>query len=276
MRVLILGANGYLGARLFFDLKDKFEVVGTYNRNQFNKDFIQLDITDQKQVEEVFKQIKPEVVIHTANYPSPRNAQNNEVGYRNLNLNSTKYIVKAANEVGAKVIFISSFAALNPDNIYGELKLKSEEMVKGAKAGYLILRPSLILGMSPNTENDRPFNRVLKCISKPELAEFDTSWKFQPTYIGHLSEVIERAIDNNIFNQLVHVFCPSLETQFSTAKDMLEPFGVDVKPVDHGMKMPIQERDEGELTGLGLPTCSYEEMISSIHEEIRNKDKYRL
>lgn len=275
-KILLLGANGYLGARLFFDLKDKFDVVGTYNKNQFHDSFIQLDITNEKQVQDVFADVQPDVVIQTANYPSPRHAADNEAGYRELNLKSTVYIVDAANQVGAKVIFISSFAALNPDNIYGDLKLKSEEIVKKTKNGYLILRPSLILGFSPNTKNDRPFNRVLKCIDDKEQAEFDTSWKFQPTYIGHISAVIETAINKNTFNQLVHVFCPSIETQFSTASDILQPFGIKVKPVDKGMKMPVQERDEAELSNLGLPTCTYDQMISSIQEEIKNKEDYKL
>lgn len=275
-KILILGANGYLGARLYFDLRDKFDVIGTYNRNQFHKDFIHLNITDEALVKQVFNEVKPDVVVQTANYPSPRHATGNEEGYHQLNLQSTKYIKNAANKIGAKVIFISSFAALNPDNIYGELKLESEEIIKQVNSGWLVLRPSLILGISLNKESDRPFNRVLKCIDQPELAEFDTSWKFQPTYIGHISKVIATAIDQNIFNHLVHVFCPSIETQFSTAKDILEPFNVEVKPVDKGMKMRVQERDDLELVDLGFPKCSYEEMTKLIHEEIKNYDEYIL
>lgn len=275
-KILLLGANGYLGARLFFDLKDKFVVVGTFNKNQFHDDFTQLDITHKKQVRDVFANEKPDVVIQTANYPSPRHAINNEAAYRELNLKSTEYIVDAANQAGAKVIFISSFAALNPDNIYGELKLQSEEIVKKTKAGYLILRPSLILGLSPNTKNDRPFNRVLRCIDGKEQAKFDSSWKFQPTYVGHIWAVIERAINENIFNRLVHVFCSSIETQYSTAKDILKPFSITVTPVDGKLSLPTQVRDENELLELGLPTCSYQEMIERIHVEMQNPDRFNL
>lgn len=276
MKVLILGANGYLGSRLYLDLKDDFEVIGTYHKNKFHDDFVQLDITNIDQVKTVFNQVKPDIIIQTANYPSPRFAKDNEDGYKNLNLSSTEIIKDEANEIKAKVIFISSFAALNPDNIYGKLKLESEEIIKQVKAGYLILRPSLILGFSPNQANDRPFDRVLNCIENPEKAVFDTSWKFQPTYIGHLSSVIKTAITNNVFGHLVHVFSSSIETQFSTARDILKPFNIEVKPIDKQMSISLQEKDEKELTDLGLPTCSYEEMINNIHEEIKNKDKFVL
>jgi dTDP-4-dehydrorhamnose reductase len=152
-KILLLGANGYLGARLFYDLRDKFDVTGTYHKNQFYKEFVQLDITDKDQVLRVFKQYKPDIIVHTANFPSPRHAKDNEDGYKKLNLTATEYIKDGANEIGAKVIFISSFAAFNPDNIYGKLKLESEEIVKQVKTGYLILRASLILGYSPNASN---------------------------------------------------------------------------------------------------------------------------
>lgn len=275
MKVLIVGANGYLGARLFFDLKAKFDVVGTYNRNRFHDSFIQLDVTDKNQVSDVFRKIEPDIAIQAANYPSPRYAVNNEEVFTELNLMSTEHIRGAANDSGARVIFVSSFAALDPGNIYGELKLKSEEIIKDVEAGYLILRPSLILGYSPNTTNERPFNRVLKHMDEGTAAEFDTSWKFQPTYVGHISDVIEACIQTNIFNEVVHIFCPSIETQFSTARDILKPFGVEVKPIDKQRNWPIQERNEKELKDLGLPTCSYQDMIKKIHEEINSRDKFR-
>lgn len=276
MKVLIIGANGYLGARLFYDLRNHFEVVGTYHSNQLFNEFIQLDVTNVSQVKEVFVRVEPDIIIQTANYPSPRFARDNESGYKDLNFTSAEIIKDVANKIGAKIVFISSFAALNPDNIYGKLKLESEQVVRGVKAGFLIVRPSLILGYSPSQNNDRPFDRVLRCIEHPKQAEFDTSWKFQPTYIGHISSVIRTAIENNIFSKLLHVFSPSIETQYSTATDILEPFGVNVKPIDKQMNMPLQEIDEKELTDLGLPTCSYEDMIKSIREEIKNGDSFKL
>lgn len=268
MKIILIGANGYLGARLYADLKTDYEVVGTYHQNKLNDELVQLDITNKQQVNRIFNEVKPDLIIHTANYPSPRHAQNNEANYKKLNLVSTQILADVANDIEAKLIFISSFAALNPDNIYGKLKRESEQIVTFVKNGYLILRPSLILGYSPNTKNDRPFNRILRCLNNSEVAEFDSSWKFQPTYVGHISDVIKKALNKNVFNHLVHVFCPTTETQFSTARDILEPFGVEVKPVDKGMKMSLQEESESQLIDLGLPTCSYAKMINSIHEEI--------
>ncbi len=178
MKILLIGASSYVGARIYFDLKDKFKIIGTYNKNPLLKTFVRLDITDRNDVLKVFNEIKPEIVIHVANYPSPRSAVNNEDNFIKLNDVGTTNVVESANEIGAKLIFISSQAANNATDIYGKLKAKSEELVTKTKAGYLIFRPSMIVGFSPNTTNPRPFNRILKCLDdRGTTSEFDTSFK---------------------------------------------------------------------------------------------------
>lgn len=268
-QLLITGANGYLGARLQQDLSRDFSVVGTYNRTPLLPDQIHLDVTKAQQVEQVVSQVRPEYIIHTANYPSPRQAEGNEQAYRDLNLGSLELLVEAANSIGAMLIFISSYAALNPDNIYGELKLKSEEITKLTVAGWLNLRASLILGWSPNETNDRPFNRVLKMIRTRQPAGFDTSWQFQPTYIGHVSQVIAAAIHQDVRNGLVHVACRSAQTQYSTVREISEPFAVEPIPVDKQLKIPYQDLDDSDLLKFGLPNYRYEDMIEQIHKEIK-------
>ena len=203
MKILITGASSYVGARLYYDLENKFEVIGTYFNNKLSKSFLQMNLTDNSAVRDLFKSAKPNMIVHVANFSSPRSALNNEKNFIELNDKTTKYIIQNANIIGSKVVFISSQAANSPDNIYGKLKQKSETEVASCNAGYLILRPSLIVGFSPNTINPRPFNKILTCLdNKDEKAEFDTSWKLQPSYIGHLSQVIDKTIQSMI-NQTI-------------------------------------------------------------------------
>src|SRR5690348_13730367 len=161
MKVLLLGANGYLGARIYSDLEKDFEVVPTHHQKFKLQNSVKLDVTNRNQVLSVFAQIKPDVVIHAANNGSGGWCNTHPEEARELNETATKYIVEAANINRAKLIYISSFAAINPTDVYGETKKNSEEIVKKVENGWMTIRPSLILGTSPNTENDRPFNRIL-------------------------------------------------------------------------------------------------------------------
>ena len=50
MRILITGASGLLGRRMFDIISKSHETVGTYNQNN-NGDFHYLDITDRDSVD---------------------------------------------------------------------------------------------------------------------------------------------------------------------------------------------------------------------------------
>lgn len=277
LTILITGASSYAGSRIYFDLKDKYSLIGTYFSNPFSDKFLKLDLSDREAVLKFFVEKKPDIVVHVANFPSPRSAVNNEEKFTKLNENSTEYIVEAANNVDAKVVFISSQAANNPDNIYGKLKVKSEETVKGVKAGYLILRPSLMVGFSPNTTNPRPFNRILSCLdNRSTIGEFDTSWKLQPSYVGHLSQAIDKAIQRDLWNKTIPVFINEVVTQFQLAHDILEPFGVSVKEVDQHMDIPLSPEDLIDMNNLGLTPNTYKEMVELIVDEIKNRNKFVL
>lgn len=64
MKILIIGASSYVGARIFIDLRDRYDVAGTYSTNRLAQEFVKLDITKKDQVSELVKKINPDVIIH--------------------------------------------------------------------------------------------------------------------------------------------------------------------------------------------------------------------
>lgn len=276
MKLLILGASSYVGARLYFDLRNDFETTGTYATSNICKDFLQIDVTDTTAVEKLILQIKPDVIVHAANNANARWCDANPEEARKLNQESTQSIVDTANKVNARFIYISSFAAKNPTNVYGQTKLASENITKQAKAGWVILRPSLITGYSPNTVNDRPFNRLLKNLDEGTRAEYDAGWQFQPTWLGHLSEVIKMCVEQNISDKTIPVAVPELKSRFDLAKDILGPFNVPVFVLEQADITPTFEQDVQLLKVLGLPTYTYNEIITKTVQEIKNRQKYIL
>jgi dTDP-4-dehydrorhamnose reductase len=276
MKILLMGASSYLGARLCIDLGVSHEIVGTYAHNQLSDSFLHLDITDKKQVVELIHSTNPDVIVHAANNADARWCEAQPEAARELNESSTQSIIDAANEIGVKVIYISSFAAMAPANVYGKTKKGSEEIVKNAKSGWNILRPSLIIGFSPNTKNDRPFNRFLKNLDEGTRAEYDTSWKFQPTWAGHISEVILKLVEQNIFGSVIPIGSSGLKNRYEVASDILTPFHVPVFPIDKHDSTPVITDDFSVLSKLVLPQYSYKQIIEKIIEEIRNRSHFNL
>jgi len=274
--VLITGASSYVGARLYHDLREKFDTVGTYHNRQLSRDFRRLDTTKQADIQRLVEEIGPTTIVHAAANASAKWCEEHPEEARDLNERATKSIVDAANLVGAGVIFISSFAALDTSNVYGRTKAASEDTLRQKANRYVILRPSLVIGFSPNTTNDRPFNRILKNLDEGTPAVYDTSWQFQPTYLGHLSEVITLVIGRGMNAVTVPVAVAALKSRFDIAQDILSEFGIPVTPENKQDRTPVLKDDLSKLGELGLPIHEYDQVIKKIIEEIRLRDTFKL
>ena len=276
MKILVTGASSYVGARIYFDLKDKYEVIGTYFKNQLSKKFLQLDLTDKNAVEKILRKVKTEVIVHVANYPTPRDIANNEENFTALNKEATKTLIKVTNEISAKLVFISGQAALLSNNLYEIYKAESEKTVQGTKAGYLILRPSLVVGFSPNTVNERFQNKMLRCFKNKKDEGFDVSWNLQPTYIGHLSQIIDQSIEKKYWNKTMSVYFDEVTTKHKMANEILGQFGIKVSKIDKGYNFPEANQDLSLMNRFNLLPKTYQGMIKTMIEEIENRDKFRL
>jgi dTDP-4-dehydrorhamnose reductase len=270
MRVLVTGASSYVGAGIYVRLKDKYSVIGTYNSNRLFPELEFLDITDKQSVMDFVLAKKPDVIIHAAANASASWCEKNPSLAIKLNEAGTKNIVDSANEVKAKIIYISSFEHANTKTLYGRTKEAGEKHVKEAKAGYVILRPCLIIGFSPNTTNDRPFNRILRNITDGVPAVYDTSWKFHPTWLKHINEIIEQILKKGIINETIPISVPESKTRYDVAKDILAEFGIAVTPEDKHDAAPTISEKLDKLKELGLPQYTYSEMIAGIVQEIKD------
>lgn len=274
MKILLTGASSYVGARLFLDLSKRYEIIGTYSNSKLSDKLVHLDTTNPEEVKQIISEQKPNVIIHAAANANARWCEANPEKAIQLNQKSTESIVKLANEIGAKVILISSFAAIDPTNVYGKTKLASEELVKQVQSGYIILRPSLVIGFSPNTVNDRPFNRILKNLDEKTEPVYDTSWKFQPTSLHHISQVIEAVLDKNIINETIPVAVKELKTRYDIARDILKPFGIEAVAVDKEDTTDVKKDNLEKLAELHLPQYTYQEIIEKIVDEIKHRELY--
>lgn len=274
MKVLITGASGYIGAKIYEGLKNKHNVIGTYNSNKFYDDLIKLDITNEFDVLKLVKEVKPDYIIHIAAIPRGSTCDKCPEKAIAINQEGTRFLVHAANLVNSKMIFMSSFAAAFPKNLYGETKSESEKLVRNVKAGYIILRPSLTLGYSPNTTNNSPFNRLLKNIKDEHEVLYDAVWIFQPTWLKHIYEIIEVILKRNILNELIPIAVPEITTRYGYAKDILAPFNIKVKKDNCESTRKGFKGDLNKLKELDLPEYTYSEIIEGIIKEIKENIKF--
>lgn len=138
-RMVITGASGFLGSRLY-----EF-----FLGNQFSRDYLvfapthtQMDITDKNAVQMYMKEIHPDIVIHSAAVSNTWICQQQPELSWNVNVEGTINIGRICHELGSRIIFMSSDQVYNgeagllphlenevltPSNIYGKHKLEAEQ-----------------------------------------------------------------------------------------------------------------------------------------------------
>lgn len=267
-RMLIIGANSYVGARLYIDLSKEFEIQGSFHKTLLFPELIELDLTNEAQTIKKIQDIKSDIIIQVSAVPSIGKCKEDKDYAFKLNVGGTKTLVNAANKIGAKVVYISSVAAQDPKEIYDITKFQAEEIVKTTESGFLILRSGLLIGQSPNTSNTRFHNFLLKNIKEKTKTEYDNLYKLQPTWLGHLSEVITKLAKREDWNHLVPITVKELKTRFEIATDILKNFGVECKPITKG-KTGMIKVTQVKLKKLNLPIYDYSDILAKTIEEIK-------
>lgn len=202
--ILITGSNGLLGQKLVDLLSQEkdIQLIATAkgeNRlpNQNGYVYQTLDITDAQQVNEVFAAYKPQIVIHTAAMTNVDTCESDQAGCELLNIKAVEYLVNACEKHASFLCHLSTdfifdgeagpydeAAKPNPISIYGESKLKAEEIIQASSIRWAIARTVLVFGIVPDMsrtniilwvkkslEEGKEINVVTDQFRTPTLAE---------------------------------------------------------------------------------------------------------
>ncbi len=169
-KVLITGSNGLLGQKLIYQLigYPDFMVFATSrgeNRTLIKKryEYIPLDITDEKEIQETFDYVQPDIVINAAAMTNVDACEDDKEGCWKLNVDAVQYLVNACEKHSAHFIHVSTdfiFDGVsgpyseesepNPLSYYGESKLAAEKIVKTSSCKWSIARTVLVYGVVDN------------------------------------------------------------------------------------------------------------------------------
>src|SRR6218665_250017 len=177
MKILITGSNGLLGQKLVYKLRNRAGITciaTARGENRLVKQdgyiYEQLDITDKKNVEQVFAKHLPEVIINTAAMTNVDACETDREGALLLNATSVENQVKVLEELKQKnssytphfihlstdFIFDGTHGPLdedekpNPLSYYAETKLEAENIVTASALDWAIARTVLVYGIVDN------------------------------------------------------------------------------------------------------------------------------
>lgn len=167
MRILITGANGFLGRHLLHFLQSKNrEVVATGKGpcraigNTYP--YLEADLTNEVSVHQLVQQAQPDVIIHTAAMSKPDDCHFCRPACLQANVMATQYLLDAAkaNSGDHTIHFIFTSTdfifgengphaeddPIQPLNFYGASKWMAEQCIYHARIPYTIVRPVFMYG----------------------------------------------------------------------------------------------------------------------------------
>lgn len=167
MKILLTGSNGLLGQKLLKLLagKDNVTLIATSigkNRTSFIDGYIyqSLDITNPNEINQVFDNYKPDVVINTAAMTNVDACETQQEQCWKLNVDAVEYLINASKKNNTHLIHLSTDFIFdgkngpyketdqpNPLSFYGKSKLASETLLQKSNITWSIVRTIIVYGV---------------------------------------------------------------------------------------------------------------------------------
>ncbi|MCL1948496.1 MAG: dTDP-4-dehydrorhamnose reductase [Turicibacter sp.] len=234
--ILLTGANGQLGTEVRYFLDERGVVYVATDRTD-------MDITDKASVQKKFNEVKPSIIFHMAAYTAVDKAEDEgkEMDFQ-INVEGTKHIAEAAEEIGATVIYISTDYVFdgtkkdgeylpddvtNPQSEYGRTKRLGEQTVMSMCSKYYIVRTSWVFGQYGH---NFVFTMQKLAKSHPRLTIVSDQFG-RPTWTRTLAEFMVHLTENNAEYGIYHLSNEGSCTWYDFAKEILKNETIEIAAV---------------------------------------------
>ena len=181
MKVFVTGVAGQLGHDVMNELTRRgHEAIGSDILPELENlmPYVPLDITDAEAVKKAIADIQPDAIVHCAAWTAVDAAEDEDKQekVKAINVDGTQNIAKAARQVDAKMVYISTDYVFDgqgenpwepdckdyaPLNVYGQTKLGGELAVAQTLEKYFIVRIAWVFGT-----NGKNFIRTMLQVGK--------------------------------------------------------------------------------------------------------------
>jgi dTDP-4-dehydrorhamnose reductase len=199
-RIMVIGASGFLGSRVYASYSNKASVLGTFNSNSL-LNLKQLDAANMSKVSEMFDQFRPQVVINASGFTNVDSCEKwPELAWRE-NVESATNLAIACFDSNAKYIQISTDHFDSPVtglrgencsplavNYYGYTKLTAEKMIMKAAPDSLIIRTNFF-GIGKR-DNPSFLNWIVDGLVASKTISAVTDVFFTPVSVGALIDLL--------------------------------------------------------------------------------------
>lgn len=249
MKILVTGANGFLGVHLLLYLSQQdFSVIACsrgINRISATQDFpyYTIDLTDAMAVNQLIDEIQPDVIIHTAANSKPDECEQDKAACILQNVTATENLLVACAGTQTHFIFTSTDFIFgengphkeddtpNPLNFYGQSKLMAEQKIKESGLLYTIVRPVFIYG--PVLEGMRPsfLHWVKNNLAQQKPIKVVSDQQRTPGFVVDICRGIETIIRKKA-SGVFHLAGKDIVSPYDMAMAVAKVLGVDAALIE--------------------------------------------
>ena len=206
-RLLLTGAAGFVGGNITREAETEWEIHGV-DRVAFattNPGVVShvVDLLDASEVRRIFETVRPEVVVHTAAMSDIDYCEANPNAAARVNVGVTELLVSVCRELDAKIVYFSSDSIFDgttglyreddlpvPVNVYGETKVRAERVVMNLAPCWVIVRPSLVMGLPVGDIGNSFLCRMVGALKRGEKVAFPRAEIRSPVDVITLSRAV--------------------------------------------------------------------------------------
>lgn len=226
-KIWISGANGHVGSALVKMLDfEKYKYVAT-DKNE-------VDITNMDAVHTFCKINRPDIIINCSGLTDLQECEANpDLAYA-VNAVGVRNIAQEAQEIGAKLIqistddvfgttdskvFLNEFDDIAPRSVYGKSKAAGEKFMRALMSRYVIIRSSWVYGLGKDY-----VKLVLDAAEKGGTFVAPNYQYSSPTSAKELAKVLMQFIENEYYGTY-HVVCKGCCSRYEYAQEILRLAG---------------------------------------------------
>ena len=188
-KLLVTGSGGFVAGSVIIQAMDYWNVYGIDQlgtpKYQKNVKFYSMDLNDKRSLEDLFHQIQPDTVIHTAALADIDFCQSHHQEAETINVGVTQNLVDLCIKNKARLVFCSTDTVFDglkgfydekdepaPINFYAETKGRAEKMIKEKIANAVIARLSLVMGLPIMGSGNSFLARTIEKLTAGEKVKF--------------------------------------------------------------------------------------------------------
>lgn len=262
-KILITGANGFIGRRLMNDLSTMkaYDVVGCSLHTDIcpqygNHLFTCTDITDRNALQSLFEEVRPDVVVNTAALSATDYCETHHEETDAVNTHAVRHMAELCAKQSCRFVHISTdfvFGGNNhrlyteddlpaPVNYYGLSKWRSEQHVQAICSDYAIARVVVVYGENLSGQHGNIIRLVAQRLKDGEqIRVVSDQWR-TPTYVSDVSAGIRKLAEHNK-NGIYHICGDECLTIADMARRTAEVLGL-----DSSLIVPVKTHEMGEKT----------------------------